>query len=214
MKGFRSKSSIQYFNDNTIGFGQRDVLISLLFSQLAAHKKHKFHSEHKKWINYYNEVGAQLGWQLNKFYFNKLSGNNKKWKIENLLIEDQIEAIFKSDIELLQKQIEFLTTTLTDDKIKNHLISDSIKEQTFSFLLQCISRSQSESIILSSVYISIESQEKIIDPFNQIFKTTGATNSMIVSSYKFNINQYQLVKQQVEEKLNTLIQTLTDEIKL
>ncbi|QCK15180.1 hypothetical protein [Mangrovivirga cuniculi] len=217
-ESFMSNKGLISFVSEVEGQNRKDVLNSVLISQLAADKKFPVtdeitSEEMKNWYKEFNRVMRGVGWTIENEEFSKLESSKSVFEMENVILDILGASIGGSALKIVMKTLEaFKGMSNSDNKLiafeKN---THTMNKGNFQVGL-ANETNESLSLNLSAFTLSTSKQIKQI----LFFRSTKDETEVHVYSMKYTLNKeiYKEVRDTVIEKLGNKVQNFVAEIEI
>ena len=214
--GFADAGSIVCFSsEHVINVQQKkDVLNSILLSQLAANKRYNRFTDPSDWYAFYRKVASQIGWVTQSFKpFERYVFFSYKFKISDVVIDIFSEVLkvdegekrtLKDTIESIEKSKRASALFESNSIIGNH--------GNFQILACTVDKNQQVSVVLLGCYFQ---STEITD--NYFFAGRKEQNIALQTSAEvFVLNQdvYDQVRDEVNQKLSNRVKHFISNINL
>ena len=212
--GFVDAGSLVCFSsENTINEQQKkDVLNSILLSQLAANKRYNRFTDPSDWYAFYRKVASQIGWITQSFKpFERYVSFPNKFQISAVVIDifNEVLKIDEGEKRALKDNIESI------EKSKRALAlfeSNSIKGNRGNFqILACtVDKNEQVSIVVFGCYF--QSTEVTGNHFFAGRKKQDIVLQASAEVFVLNHDVYDQVREVVNQKLGNRVEVFISNI--
>jgi len=220
MKCYLNNGVLVTFPTNVSSQAQQDVLVSLLYAQLAADKSHQRVEDPLNWYGTFSYILENIGWTVSNADFQVDTSKNPTFVMASFALNEMamsdVVLATKEEIEVFRQSFNVIHSLPDDDELVTlfyHSEYDKVSKAA-SLILASFQEVETEEVVLRIVVFNLDKNEEPSPRFLLHVYNSKSVNIDTVHTSKLVLNNatFSRVKGAIVEKLGERTETMVKEL--
>ena len=220
MKCYLNDGVLVTFPANSSSQGQQDVLVSLLYAQLAADKSQPRVDDPQNWYGMFSYILENIGWTISSADFQVDPTKDPTFVMASFTLNEMAKSdvvlASEEEIEVFRKTFNFLHSLPDDNELVTLFYKNDYDEvsKAASLILASFQETETEEVVLRLVMFNLDKNDEQAPRFLLHVYDSKSVNIDTVRTSKMVLNTatFSRVRGAIVEKLGERMETMVKEL--